>query len=293
MRFGGHETFTVRETWLSKGLRLLSDNPHAFEEQLVADELGVGANMAKSIRHWLRLTGLAETDGGKGFLPTALGRLVLKRDPAMLRPATWWALHVNVASQADEALAWHWLFSRFAGDHRFDRRQCIDALTRHLESEGQRMPSSRSVSADVGVLLSTYARPIPPAAEDPEEAIDSPFRMLGLMAHFRETDTYRIDRGPKPVPPEIICYSLSASFLNERASGGWLDVQMREAVGRPGGPGRVLALSPDAFAAALAEAERTLGPDALRSEMLGGERVIRVAAKEPTDWLADHYRREG
>ena len=293
MRFGGHETFTVRETWLSKGLRLVADNARAFDNPLVADDLGVGANMAKAIRYWLRLTRLASPEGKGGFAPTALGRLVLKRDPAMVHPATWWALHVNVASQSDEAIAWHWIFSRFSGDHRFDRHQCIEALNRHLESEGQRMPSVRSVSADVSVLLSSYARQVPPSAEDPEEAVDSPFRQLGLMVHYCASDTYRVDRGPKPLAPEILCYSIATTFMEERRAGGWYDVHMREAIGRSGGPGRVLALSPDAFSACLVEAERVLGPDSIRSEMLGGERVIRVAAKRPVDWLAEHYRRAG
>lgn len=291
MRFGGHETFPVRETWLSKGLLLAASDGRAFDDPLVADMLGVGSNMAKSIRYWLRLTGLVEPADGGGLAPTALGRLVIKRDKAMLRVGTWWALHVNVCSQADESLAWNWIFSRFMGDQRFDRIQCMDALTRHLAAEGQRMPSARTLGADVACLLATYARPVPPPQEDPEEAIDSPFRQLGMMVHYRETDTYRIDRGPKPIPPEILCYSMAATFLDERASGGWLDVQMREAVARPGGPGRVLALSPDAFAVALAEAEKCLGPDTVRSEMVGGDRMIRLKAVKPLEWLADHYAR--
>ena len=293
MRFGGHETFAVRETWLSKGLKLIAANAHAFEDPLVADSLGVGANMAKSIRHWLRLTRLASPEAKGKFAPTALGRLVLKHDPAMLRPATWWALHVNVASQSEEAIAWHWTFSRFSSDHRFDRQQCIEALNRHLESEGQRMPSPRSVSSDFAVLLTSYAREVPPSAEDPDEALDPPFRQLGLMVHYRASDTFRIDRSPKPVPPEILCYSMATTFMDERGAGGWFDVHMREAVGRPGGQGRVLALSPDAFATCLAEAERALGPASIRSEMLGGDRIIRVAAMQPADWLAAHYRRVG
>src|SRR4051794_14845156 len=100
MRFGGHETFPVRETWLSKGLRLVDSDSKAFDELLVADYLGVGANMAKAIRHWLRITGLIDAGAKSSLAPTALGKLVLKQDPAMLRPATWWALHINVCSQA-------------------------------------------------------------------------------------------------------------------------------------------------------------------------------------------------
>lgn len=57
MRFGGHETFAVREGWLYKGLSLLHERPDAFSDPFVADLLGVGRNMAKSIRHWLSVTG--------------------------------------------------------------------------------------------------------------------------------------------------------------------------------------------------------------------------------------------
>ena len=60
MRFGGHQTFFVREGWLAKGLGLLREDVSAFDDPYVADRLGVGRNMAKSIEHWLLATGLAQ-----------------------------------------------------------------------------------------------------------------------------------------------------------------------------------------------------------------------------------------
>ena len=51
MRFGGHQTFFVREGWLAKGLGLLREDVSAFDDPYVADWLGVGRNMAKSIEH--------------------------------------------------------------------------------------------------------------------------------------------------------------------------------------------------------------------------------------------------
>jgi len=59
MRFGGHQTFYLREGWLYKGLNLLMTKPEMFEEELVFDHLGVGRNMALSIVYWLEATGLA------------------------------------------------------------------------------------------------------------------------------------------------------------------------------------------------------------------------------------------
>ena len=66
MRFGGHQTFFVREGWLAKGLGLLRDDATAFDDPYVADQLGVGRNMAKSIEHWLLATGIAERSERRG-----------------------------------------------------------------------------------------------------------------------------------------------------------------------------------------------------------------------------------
>ena len=59
MKFGGHETFHVRDGWLNKGLELASEEGEKgiFADN-AADLAGVGANMIKSIRHWLSATGL-------------------------------------------------------------------------------------------------------------------------------------------------------------------------------------------------------------------------------------------
>jgi hypothetical protein len=51
MRFGGHETFAIREGWLHKGLMLLANHPARVDDNHVADWLGVGRNMGKSIKH--------------------------------------------------------------------------------------------------------------------------------------------------------------------------------------------------------------------------------------------------
>jgi hypothetical protein len=57
MRFGGHQTFSIREGWLFKGMRLLEGEPELFGSEYLQDYLGVGKNMAKAIRTgWQRPT---------------------------------------------------------------------------------------------------------------------------------------------------------------------------------------------------------------------------------------------
>ena len=141
MRFGGHETFPVREGWLHKGLKLVVEEPEKVVDEHVADWLGVGRNMAKSIRYWLQATGLCEQVSGrrprKGSLlqPTPLGNLVWERDPYFTDIGTWWALHVNLISSEEHASTWDWFFNSFKLQ-RFDKAVCVEGLQRFLQMKG-------------------------------------------------------------------------------------------------------------------------------------------------------------
>ena len=60
MGFGQHQTFYLRQQWLTKGLTEVNKNSRFFFEPEHFEILGVGKNMAKSIRHWLNVTQLIE-----------------------------------------------------------------------------------------------------------------------------------------------------------------------------------------------------------------------------------------
>ena len=120
MRFGGHETFSIREGWLHKGLKLLIGQPGCLVEEHAADWLGVGRNMAKSIRHWLVATGLAQQLPRRGsqkivgLKETEIGRLIYEMDPFFGELGTWWTLHVNLVNNPNHAASWEWFFNNFS-----------------------------------------------------------------------------------------------------------------------------------------------------------------------------------
>ena len=138
MRFGGHQTFFVREGWLAKGLALLREDASAFDDPYVADRLGVGRNMAKSIEHWLLATGLAEKTERRGRGRTGqprlrvaeLGEVVAQHDPWFLDPGTWWFLHINLVRTPAHAATWHWFFNHYASS-RFERATVVAQLEQH------------------------------------------------------------------------------------------------------------------------------------------------------------------
>lgn len=294
MRFGGHETFPIRRGWLHKGLQLLHQQPDKLIDEYAEDYLGVGRNMAKSIKHWMMATGLVRGPLRNKNVTleqievTPLGELIWRHDPMLLLPGTWWALHLRLASDKVHAYTWAWYFGAF-GLERFDRSRCFHALQRHLEASGdKRVPSERTLQRDVACLLSSYARRIPQVESDPEETNECPFRELGIMKYFRGSSTFVVERGPKDIPAEILGMSLAMSLRNEANEAKWIDISISDAHTAPNGPGRVLCLSADALAGLASSVPEGGGVELVA---LAGSRAIRILNASSIDWLASYYER--
>ena len=295
MRFGGHETFPVREGWLHKGLKLVAEEPEKLCDEHVADWLGVGRNMAKSIRHWLQATGLCQQVGGgrhrKGAMleRTDLGHLVWERDPFFTDIGTWWVLHVNLISSPEHAVTWDWFFNNFKLQ-RFDKAVCLDSLQRHLQMQRGRIPSPRTLDRDASCLLLSYSRSIPDRGVDPEEAQESPFTELGLLSHYRTSGYYEVNRGTKAIPAHVLCYSLARAFQGE-AHDGPIQAPVQEAAQRRGGPGNAFCMAAEGLYETAVQAEHArMG---LEIQGLAGQRRFEVERRAETEWLEAYYTSEG
>ncbi len=288
MRFGGHETFAVREGWFSKGLDIVDRNPDAFNDPFVSDSLGVGRNMAKSIFYWMCVTGLVNRESrSRTVSMTDLGKKILSKDPYFLNPATWWALHINLLTRKDKALVWKVFFNTFSRD-RFDRVTCMEEIHRCIATEFTRAPSLKTVSRDISCLLASYATPIPPDTNDPEEGLESPFRQLGLVTRLGKTGSYVMNRNAKDIPVPVLGYALSA-YLPWDGKERFSDVKFSEAFFNPGSPGKILCLNSEVFTDFIEKAERMLGPGLINIRNLGGSSFIRVKRMSLSDWLGKCY----
>ncbi len=307
MRFGGHQTFAIRGGWLYKGLRMVVQNPERMDDPDVADWLGVGRNMAKSIHHWLLATGLAEkelTGGGRtrALRPTDLGKTVWERDRYFLLPGTWWAVHVQLIDRPAFAFTWNWFFNVFSSA-RFERPVCAEALRRHLAAGGGRTPSPRTLDRDVACLLRSYSVSVPRPEEDPEDAMECPLSELGIMLHSRQTGFYHVNRGLKPIPFELFGYALAVGrkrLLGRqaagRAAGGQRpgdglrvngDRSLAELVHEAGAPGRVFAMTAESLYELVAGYE---AEGRVRLDGQAGERIVRVRTSGPgPEWMARYY----
>ena len=90
-----HETFSIREGWIEKGLIKCKSNPQCFQKDKGTKELGLGSNMVKSLRYWLQACNLLKF-GQKGADFSTLGNLLLDTDRYLENDFSWWMIHTSM-----------------------------------------------------------------------------------------------------------------------------------------------------------------------------------------------------
>lgn len=211
-RLKGHESFVLREGWVTKGLNAVRSDPTIMSSNYAADAMGVGTNMAKSIRYWLKASGLTKEIQRTGTILTELGELILKYDPYLEKLFTLWILHANIAKNFALATSWNVFFNYFDLNS-WKRDEMASLMEEYLiEHTGDTALSPRSVKDDCNAILSMYTYN-ETDGNDPEELKSCPFTSLGLM---QKTNSYyeRVNKTTEQVGIYPILY-LIADLLNE------------------------------------------------------------------------------
>ncbi len=210
MRLQGHEKFPLREGWLNKGLRIVNDNPMVFQGKEGPDEFGIGNNMVKSLRYWLKAFGLIEGTLTKGLNLTEFGQTIYEYDPYIEQDFTLWILHSKIAKNIEEATSWYMFFNRCDFDD-MEKEIIEKILYREIVkyASGQTF-SDKSVKNDLDVILNMYSKE--KKIEDPEEKSVSPFASLGLIKNSEGSYSKKVpDR--RKINEDVILFEL-ADLMN-------------------------------------------------------------------------------
>lgn len=179
IKLQGHEKFALREGWLNKGLIMIEKNPTAFQGKDGPDIFGIGNNMVKSLRYWLKSFGLIEEVPGKGAKLTDIGQLILQNDPYFEDLFTIWLLHSYIAKNKDEATSWYMFFNKVEVQD-LEKDQIENILLREISKYAAGITfSEKSVGNDLDVLLNMYGKV--KEQRDPEDKSSSPLAQLGLI----------------------------------------------------------------------------------------------------------------
>ncbi len=287
--YGRHETFAIRHGWLSKGLVRMRDPETGFHANLeTADALGLGSKMVKSLSYWMEASGVASVNAQsrpRHLTVSPTGEVIAVRDPYFEFPASWWFVHLAIASRDGSIFGW------FFNDYQarsFDRLDCVDAYQRHLRDRASKTPSVEMIQRDVSCLLASYADE-PGKAQDPEDGTICPLTDLGLLSFHRDTRRFERVAPLDGISPELLL--ACAAKVGQVA--GLEAVGIAELSTLRHGPGRLFHMQADAIDEVAADAARRYARHGVTFDRLGGERRFRAAHKTPEYWLACHYDRIG
>ena len=186
--FSGHESFPLRNTWLTKGVIGCSRDPELFSREDAMVTLGVGKNMVRSIRHWCLASQILEEDPtirnnrGRRLQPSALGDLLFLRDggwdPYLEDAGTLWLIHWLLATNGAKATTWYFAFNAL---HQPDFTRT--SLERAIADLAKRLPDTRAsestLKRDVDVFIRTYVSVSNSSGLRAEESLECPLTGWG------------------------------------------------------------------------------------------------------------------
>jgi len=295
--FAGHESFTLRHTWLTKGVRHCFADPGVFNQKNSMAVLGVGKNMVRSIRHWCLASQMLEEDPamsnnrGRRLRATTLGERIFVGedawDPYLEDTGTLWLLHWLISTNKRYATTWHFAFGQV---HRpeFTKAWLEDELVNYAGKTPGARATRGTIRRDVEAFLRTYVRPKRGVGigEIPEESLDCPLVDLGLIRELADEGSYAFNRGPKKsLPDEVFVYA-----LNDYARGlGGETVSFYDLAYGQDSPGRVFKLDEPSLGERL-ERIHDLSDGAIQfNETAGLKELIYSRHLEGIDLLKGYY----
>lgn len=214
VKLKGHESFLLREGWLTKGLLCVQEDNRLFTGVYSADKLGVGTNMVKSIRHWMQAFKLINESQRDGTTLSDLGEVIATNDIYFEDIFTLWLLHSNIAKNSERSTIWYLFFNK-CGVEEFNKEDLLIILKKELfkYSETDTAPET-SIKDDIDVLLNMYRKS--GNNDDPEDKNSCPMALLGLIK--KENEVF-IKQQPdlRKISEWVVLYELSCKFVDEKS----------------------------------------------------------------------------
>ncbi|MEZ0481635.1 DUF4007 family protein [Planococcus sp. SSTMD024] len=181
MGYSQHQSFYLRDRWLSKALKNIELNNSFFFEKDAFEKVGLGKNMVQSLKYWIVATKLyeEEKEGNiKYHQITRLGNYINEKDRAIKYTNTAGLLHHSLATNEDVSTTWYWFFNVYS-ETVFTREEVLNELTKWVQTRETRVVADKSLKRDIDCLIKLYTTG--GSSADPEEVILSPLYKLQLM----------------------------------------------------------------------------------------------------------------
>jgi hypothetical protein len=260
-------------------------------------ELGVGKNMAASIRHWGQVTGVLKPSIARGEVEaTELGRKLFGQggwDPFFEDSATAWLIHWHLANARERASTWWLAFSRLP-ESRFTRESLTDMIFNIANASPATRATRSSIKRDVDVFIRTYVVSKGAQNRSPEDSLDSPLVELGLIRSERNSfsgdEHFTLERDRREtLPDEILAYSILSFW--DQVLGSQQTTSFESLCYREGSPGVSFRIAEGELARRLESSFQNYG---LIFDDTAGMREIHrnptIAGSDGFEFLDSYYR---
>ena len=171
-----HETFSIRNSWLEKGINVVKENPLCFRKDDATRLFGIGSNMVKSLKYWLMATKLVEFGQNFGAKLTDFGECIYKYDRYIEDLFSWWMIHYFLSTNFHDSPVINDIFNNTI--NKFDKEKITLEVRKDFEKKGYKIGAESSLDSDISVALRTYY------AENkcnPEDSTECPLGKLKLL----------------------------------------------------------------------------------------------------------------
>lgn len=230
-------SFTIREGWLTKGLRHVSENPGVFLDDAAIETLGVGSAMVKSMRHWMLACGLAtepKTGRRKQEL-TPLGKLILENDLYFEDFFSLFIIHYHIVTNKELATVWYLLFNHYNAN-RFTKDNMIESLLALFREMTSKDFAESSFKDDCSAALKSYVSDTTKQSS-PEDNMQCPLVSLDLFSKTAR-NTYEAT-----MPPAVKLHAQAVLYVLLDRMHGRESISLEKLLHEPGNAGRVFHLN--------------------------------------------------
>ena len=233
----------------SKNAIILSNDGNSFQDESAPVEMGVGKNMAKSIRFWGLAAKIIEYKNEKGkkstsLIPTEFGDFIfdekIGHDPYLEKSDTTWLIHWNLFAPPTMIPVWWILMNEFDVVRSTSEDMLEFAQTKISEITSWNQPNPKSIKKDVDVFIHTYTTGRNKKTPM-EDYLDSPFRSMNIIKRSSVDNSLHFTLGKKLGMSADTAAYICFDFLEKRGIGS-KTFAVNTLATESGGPGKVLKL---------------------------------------------------
>ena len=223
-----HETFYIRDGWFEKALNTIEENEdNIFYKNEGVKYLGIGANMVKGLKYWLKAANLIDDKTNK---LTGYAEIILNYDRYLGEEFTWFFIHYCLVTNKEECPVFNAVFNSGIGV--FSKSDMLEYLNENLRQIDEKV-NLKSIEADFNVLIQSYVRE--GISDNPEDNYRCPLSGLKLIG--KEKGNYKMGKPKYLSLSYLIVYSAIMNLYPDTES-----FEIEESMERENSPVRIFNL---------------------------------------------------